>query len=376
MSYVGLAISSAYETDTSAYSHRVRKLAECLEKKSIRCDLFHVPNRLPFDIETAASFFMPFRLRTLRKYDFIYCGAEEAGQTLFFCRPFLRVPVILDLHGDVIAQSALANEIRSSGRNRRSSARVRLLQRMAMASADHWLTVTGYQTADLVREGYPAKAISLVRNGVDLKLFQPLPQPDEPKFMFAYVGEFQVWQGIENLISAFERLKDKSLRMLVIVFRLLDAAVKKCFRERFGARVELVDRTDRTTMMELLKSVAILIIPRIRHQAIRNAFPTKFAEYAAMGRPIMVNDVDETADFIRNFDCGFVSQPLPEVMAEAMANAALTPAQELAQMGARARQVAETNFSWDGIGEQYAQIVQKVTSSFQGIGTQMKRGRQ
>jgi hypothetical protein len=78
MSYVGLAISSAYETDTSAYSHRVRKLAECLEKKSIRCDFFHVPNRLPFDIETAASFFMLFWLKTLRKYDFIYCGAGEA----------------------------------------------------------------------------------------------------------------------------------------------------------------------------------------------------------------------------------------------------------------------------------------------------------
>ncbi len=83
MSYVGLAISSAYTSDTSAYSHRITKLAECLEKKSIRCDIFHVPNRLPFDIETASSFFMPFSLRTLRKYDFIYCGAEEAGQTLF-----------------------------------------------------------------------------------------------------------------------------------------------------------------------------------------------------------------------------------------------------------------------------------------------------
>jgi len=376
MSYVGLVISSTYETDTSAYSHRIRKLAECLEKKSMRCDFFHVPNRLPFDIETAASFFMPFWLKTLRKYDFIYCGAEEAGQTLFFCRPFLRAPVILDLHGDVIAQSALANEIRSSGRNRRASVRVRVLQGMAMASADHWLTVTGYQTADLVREGYPVDAISLIRNGVDLNLFQPLPQPTEPKFMFAYLGEFQVWQGIENLILAFDRLKNQPLRMLVIGFRPRDAAVKKRFHEQFGARVELVDRTDPITMMELLKSVAILIIPRIRHQAIRNAFPTKFAEYAAMGRPIIVNDVDETADFVRKHNCGFVSQPSPEAMAETMANAAMASAQQLAQMGARARQMAESNFSWDGIGEQYAQIVQKVTSSFWGIGAHMKRGKQ
>ena len=127
-------------------------------------------------------------------------------------------------------------------------------------------------------------------------------------------------------------------------------------------------------MMELLKSVAILIIPRIQHQAIKNAFPTKFAEYAAMGRPIMVNDVDETADFVRKHNCGFVSSPSPEAMAETMANAAMTSAQQLALMGARARQMAESNFSWDGIGEQYAQVVQEIMTKFRGIGTDMKRG--
>jgi glycosyltransferase involved in cell wall biosynthesis len=63
-------------------------------------------------------------------------------------------------------------------------------------------------------------------------------------------------------------------------------------------------------------------------------------------------------------------------MAETMANAVMAPAQQLAQMGPRARQMAESNFSWDGIAEQYAQIVQKVTSSFQEISRHMKRGKQ
>jgi glycosyltransferase involved in cell wall biosynthesis len=95
-----------------------------------------------------------------------------------------------------------------------------------------------------------------------------------------------------------------------------------------------------------------------------------------MGRPIIVNDVDETADFVRKHSCGFVSQPSPEAMAEAMAKAAMAPAQQLAEMGARARQMAESNFSWDAIGQQYAQVVQEVTSSFYGIGAHTKRGKQ
>jgi glycosyltransferase involved in cell wall biosynthesis len=125
----------------------------------------------------------------------------------------------------------------------------------------------------------------------------------------------------------------------------------------------LVNRTDPVTMMELLKSVAILVIPRIKHQAIRNAFPTKFAEYAAMGRPMMVNDVDETADFVRKYNCGFVSQPSPEAMADTMEKAARTHIRDLMEMGQRSRQMAEANFSWDTIGDEYANIVREITKN-------------
>ncbi len=340
----GLVISALYGNDNSAYSHRIVKLAECLERRSIRCDFFYIPDNPLLYKETASSLFMPLYLRKLRQYDFFYCGAEEAGHALFFCRPFIRGKVILDLHGDVLAQSALANEIRSSGRTRAPSVRVKLEHRMAMACADHYLTVSSHQTEALIRDGLAKETISLVRNGVDLEFFQPLPQPREPRFTFAYIGEFQTWQGIDNLLDAFERLDDPAIRMLVVGFREADEPTKKRFQEKFGSRVELVGRTDRSTMMELLKLASILVIPRIAHDAIKHAFPTKFAEYAAMGRPIMVNDVDETADFVRKYNCGFVSQPSPQAMAETMAHAAELSVDVLAEMGKRAWSMAELEF--------------------------------
>jgi glycosyltransferase involved in cell wall biosynthesis len=361
MNPVGLAISAMYRTNTSAYTHRIVKLAECLEQRSIRCDLFYIADNPLLHKETASSLFMPFYLTRLRKYDFFYCGAEEAGHALFFCRPFIRGKVVLDLHGDVLAQSSLANEIRSSGRTRTPSLRVAMEHRMAMACADHFLTVSKYQTEAVVREGIQEENISLVRNGVDLEFFQPLPQPREPQFTFAYIGEFQSWQGIDNLMDAFERLDDPGVRMLVVGFRESDEPVRRRFKEKFGPRVELVSRTDRSTIMELLKSVAILVIPRMAHDAIKHAFPTKFAEYAAMGRPIMVNDVDETADFVRQYDCGFVSPPSPEAMAETMALAAKLSPDTLAEMGTRARRMAELNFSWNSIGDHYAEMVRSLT---------------
>ena len=335
-------------------------LAECLRKSSVACDPFHIPDHPPLDTETTASLFMPWWLGTLRRYDVIYCGAQEAGQTLFFCRPLLRMPVVLDVHGDVVAQSRLANEIESDGKNRSPSLRVRMIDRMAMSCADRLLTVSTFQKSTFLSEGIPAGKISLVRNGVALESFQMLPFPLRPRFTFGYIGDFQSWQGIDNLIRAFQLVHDPTVRLLLVGFRECDGDLKARFWSAFGARVELVDRTDRSTLVKLVEDVAILLIPRIDHQAIRHAFPTKFAEYAAMGRPILVNSVDEATEFVKRYDCGLVSSPSPESMADTMLQAAATDVRTLAAMGRRARIMAEEHFSWERIGEAYFQVVRSV----------------
>ncbi len=357
MANYGLVLSAAPESDKSAYTHRILKLAEALEQRSFKIDYFFNPDHFPLDTETTASLFMPLWLSTLKKYDFIYCGAQEAAQSLYFCKPFLNSKIIVDVHGDLRAQSALAREVESNGRITSASWRVKMIDSMGMQVADHILTVCKPQVLDYLEAGIPNEKMSLIRNGVDLELFNFMPQPSDPEFTFAYIGEFQVWQGIDNLIQAFSLMQNKNARLLLIGFRDTDSELKRSFREQFGDRVELVDRTDRPTLIRYVQSAAILMIPRIQHQAIRNAFPTKFAEYAAMGRPIFVNDVDETADFVREYQCGFVSEPIPSAMAQIMDLAADASNQELAQMGKRSRQMAEENFSWDIIGDAYASVI-------------------
>jgi glycosyltransferase involved in cell wall biosynthesis len=358
----GLVISMHPEKDDSAYTHRVVKLAQCLEQRGIPCDFFHMPDNHPLDTQTTASIFMPFWIRMLRRYDFIYCGGDPAAQIMFFCKPFVKGPVIFDVHGDEPAQDKLFNEVRTSGRKRSTSFRVELLHFLAMHAADHFLTVSRLQIEPFVRSGIPRENISLIRNGVDLELFPPLTFPDEPEFTFCYVGEFQHWQNIDNLIAAFERLNNPGVRMLVVGFRERDQHVKQIFAEKFGTRVTLVDRVERKALPELVQRAAVLVIPRSHHPAIRHAFPTKFAEYAAWARPILVNDVDETAEFVNRYECGFVSDPSPEAMAATMEEASRVSIERLRTMGRQARRAAEENFSWRIIGDEYVEVVRNLIS--------------
>ena len=246
----------------------------------------------------------------------------------------------------------LFKQVMRPGREPSVSLRVKLFHFLAVQAADHLLTVSRLQIDPFVRSGIPRERISLIRNGVDLDLFPPLPFQDRPEFTFCYVGEFQHWQNIDNLIAAFERLNNPAARMLVVGFRESDQQIKQAFAEKFGERVTLIDRVSREALPELVQKVAVLVIPRSDHPAIRHAFPTKFAEYAAWARPIMVNNVDETAEFVTRYDCGFVSDPSPEAMAATMEEASRTSVERLSHMGRQARRAAEENFSWDTIGDE------------------------
>ncbi len=366
MNLKGLFVSMHDRNDRSAYTHRLTSLARCLADRGGQYEFLYLGDSRPLNISTTASLFLPLWITRLREFHFIHCGDAEAGQALFFCRPLLRGPVILDIHGDVNAESALANEIRTQGKECAPDLRVKLQYTMATKCADHFLTVSNLQKGELVREGVPGSLISLIRNGVDLGLFSYDSTPSSSPFTFGYAGGFQSWQAIDYLIEAFAKLDDTDCRLLLLGFTEEERLLKEKIQRRLGSRVDLVDRTDQQSLIGILRSVSVLVIPRRDHQAIRHAFPTKFAEYAALGKPVMVNDVDETADFVRKYRCGFVASPSPDAMARTMAEASGTRSADLQEMGRRARTMAEENFSWEIIRDAYADCVQAVVDRFRG----------
>jgi len=314
--------------------------------------------------QTTASLFMPLWAKTLKKYDFIYAGCEGAGQAMFFCRPFVRGPIIYDMHGDALAQSAMKRQAESGGRAASPPLRVRIVARMALACSDFLITVSKPHAEALIMEGWPKDRVGIVRNGVDLNLFRQLPFPERPEFTFGYAGAFQYWQCMDNFIEAFEKVRNPDIRLLMVGFGPDEQSIKREFAEKLGDRVKLVDRIDRASLVNMLQPVAVFVISAVNHPGIKHAFHTKFAEYAAMGRPILVPDVNEIADFVRKYSCGFLSDPSPAIIAEKMEEIARVPLDTLSEMGKRARRMAEENFSWEKIGDDYAELVRSVVARF------------
>ncbi len=364
-----LIISAQREKSGSAYTYRLKSLAALLEERGFKCDYFFMEDHPPLDTETTRALFAPLWINKLRQYDLIYCGAAEAAQALFFARMLMPGVIMMDMHGDVISQSMQTNFILSGGKKNRPSFRVWLLYKMSMMICDYFITQSEYQKEDLIKEGVGKDNVGVIRNGVDLDTFPLVEIPPCPEFSLGYIGAFQTWQGTEYLLEAIGLMKNKDARILLIGFDEYEDDWKKAFKETYGHRVEVLSKMDRAQLSERMRSVSVFMSPRPPHIASRAAFPTKFAEYASMGRPILVTDVDETAEFVKRYNCGFVCKATSQDLADAMDRAVETPMETLVQMGRNARTMAEQNFAWSRIGDDYAELVRNL------LATRLKRRR-
>ncbi|MDB4368452.1 glycosyltransferase, partial [Mariniblastus sp.] len=195
---------------------------------------------------------------------------------------------------------------------------------------------------------------ALIRNGVDLNVFRPLPSSNHSKFIVGYAGGFVGWQGVDNLVKAVSQTSNRNIELHLIGLQASDRELASKFKSQLGDRLQLFDRMSQDDLVKTLANADVLAIPRQAHPALRVALPTKFAEYLAIGKPVIVSNVDETADLIHQYDCGLVAEPSIESWTTTLDNAAQLSLTEKTDMGARGRELAESEFAWNRIGENYA----------------------
>jgi glycosyltransferase involved in cell wall biosynthesis len=113
----------------------------------------------------------------------------------------------------------------------------------------------------------------------------------------------------------------------------------------------------------------VLVIPRHcppdekNWEKLRKTFgwwPTKFAEYIATGRPVIVTTLDEPSDFVEKYDCGFTCAPTPEALSTSILTAKESSPHELRKKGISGRKLAEKEFDVKVIGEKYYNFLMRI----------------
>jgi glycosyltransferase involved in cell wall biosynthesis len=289
------------------------------------------------------------------------------GLAGYFVSRVKRCPWVLEIR-DLWPESILAV---GAIENRHIIGVLEAIERFVYRKADHIVPVTYAFREHILTRGGRADAITVIRNGVDLKFFESRdPDADyarelgvDGKFVAAYVGTHGMAHGLDLLIEAAERLRD---RPDIVILLAGDGAERNRLLQEVERRnltnIKLMGQLPKTDMPRLwsITNVSLVVLKKL--DLFLTVIPSKLFESMAMRRPIILGVAGESAELLRESGSGFAIEP-ENVDQLVAAIVRLADSPELCrELGAKGRAHVETNFDRQVLADRFEQLLVKESS--------------
>lgn len=196
-------------------------------------------------------------------------------------------------------------------------------------------------------------------SGLDLNDFPETPEPENEPVTAVFVGRMLWDKGIGELAEAAHLLKDRGVRLRIVLVgdpdpanpatvteAQLKAWVDAGYLEWWGHRNDVAD---------IYKQSHIAVLP-----SYREGMPRALMEGASIGRPMVAFDAPGCRDLVKNGHNGLLV-PFQNAAALADALQTLAEAPEMRKnLGAQARRDMETTFCADAIRAQIRDILTRI----------------
>ncbi len=369
-----LSIAPGSPTSKSAQWLRIRTIANALSEKfnvNFYCIL---QKKIKFSaLDTIKSLNLkynlislsdPNHLNRLLKYDkkpnLIYSNTHIPA----IFSPIFRlkkIPIMFDMHGVAFFEKLELYRHHQRYRLLTDAIPNFLVEQMAIKSASSILCVSKQMISYLHNiQKKPMENLHFITNGVDLNHFRQYSTQEvqnlkskigiNDEFIFGYIGNLQEWQGANNLLKAAKGFDKPNVKFLVV-------GGNSAWSKDKIIQLKKVPYNE----VPLYYSICdVLVLPRPYNQVTTVAAPTKFAEYTAMGKPVLVTNVGDAPLFVKQYQCGeIVKSNDPKDLAAGFSTFLTHSGNSLKEMGRNSRNLAETTFDWKKITNNLVDIITK-----------------
>jgi glycosyltransferase involved in cell wall biosynthesis len=356
----------------SADWKRISKIAEILTKNGHEVQFaFYVMKKLceknrniikdndfPYNYDVITykyPFILPIKqlLLTIKgKYNLVYCNLHGTP-SISILNKFVGIPLIFDMHGDPISE----NELLNSNLSELKKYYLKFINFLDLHISNKIFCVSSKMIEETSKKGISKDKLVYITNGVELKYFRQLQKYKKNReiigftneLIFGYIGAFQKWQGIENFIKAAKTMNDKYTKFLIVGGNNSSAT----------HNLIIISQVSNKEIINYYSICDIFVLPRPYHNATNVAAPTKFAEYCAMGKPILTTDVGDAAYLVKKYKCGVVVENNnPENLIDGFNRFKKMSKEDLKIMGRNARKLAEEEFDWDKISARLLETIE------------------
>ncbi len=253
--------------------------------------------------------------RAIRKFrpDAIYDRYNTYSTAAVSAARFHHIPSILEVNAPLALERKDIEYLRL-----RLPRLARWFERRIFMAASHVLVVSSPLKRYLETElQVPSGHITVVPNGADPAAFAPdvsarrkvrekLGLAD--RFVMGFVGNARPWHGLELLVDALERMKDRvpNAHLLIVGGGSSLPAIKSLIEARgLNARVTISGEVPHPEVKAYIAAMDVAVSPR----ATFYASPLKVVEYMAMGKAVVAPDMENIRDLVRHDESALLFQP-------------------------------------------------------------------
>lgn len=259
-------------------------------------------------------------------------------------------------------------------KNRHIIRSLEAIERFVYRKADHIIPVTYAFQRHIAASGGNPERITVIRNGVDLKFFEPRAKDNEfarqlgveGKFVAAYVGTHGMAHGLDLLIEAAERLKQRDDIVILLAGDGAERARLVAEVQRRGLRnIKLLGQLPKTEMPRLWSLIDVSLVILKKLDLFLTVIPSKIFESMAMHQPIILGVAGESAELIKESGSGIVIEPENvEQLTDAILRLADSPVLR-SELGDSGRVYVERNFDRTVLADRFEKLLIKTAQNHQ-----------
>lgn len=200
----------------------------------------------------------------------------------------------------------------------------------------------------------PSQEIGVVYNGIDVSEFEPdFDSTSDDEIRIVCVSRLIERKGINYLIEAVEKLKDKQIRLILVGEGNQEDALRKLVNDlNISDKVDFKGYVDHDQIADIYRNSDIFVLPSL-NEGMSNAL----LEALAAGLPVIVTDTGGTSELL---DGNGVLVPMgdSDAIAEAI-RGFVDDSEGRRQMGLKSREIAE-EMDWMRVGEAYLRLYEEL----------------